>query len=93
MERPRTRCPGVARYLRGLELRIPVEATAARFAAARRTESQLAQMEGSHQELCTNVEKGKDLLYKALAINENCPEAIKTGEIKNQFGRKVAIVS
>jgi hypothetical protein len=25
-------------------------------------------------------------------INENCPDAIKTGEIKNQFGRKVAIV-
>ncbi|KIW05534.1 flap endonuclease 1 [Verruconis gallopava] len=24
-------------------------------------------------------------------INENCPDAIKTGEIKNQFGRKVAI--
>lgn len=24
-------------------------------------------------------------------INEHCPEAIKTGEIKNQFGRKVAI--
>jgi len=26
-------------------------------------------------------------------ISENAPEAIKTGEIKNQFGRKVAIVS
>lgn len=26
-------------------------------------------------------------------INESCPDAIKTGEIKNQFGRKVAIVS
>jgi len=25
-------------------------------------------------------------------INENAPDAIKTGEIKNQFGRKVAIV-
>ncbi|GAM85700.1 hypothetical protein ANO11243_037080 [Dothideomycetidae sp. 11243] len=24
-------------------------------------------------------------------INEHCPDAIKTGEIKNQFGRKVAI--
>jgi flap endonuclease-1 len=24
-------------------------------------------------------------------ISENAPEAIKTGEIKNQFGRKVAI--
>jgi GntR family transcriptional repressor for pyruvate dehydrogenase complex len=48
----------IARYLRGLELRIPVEATAARFAAARRTESQLVQMESSHRELCTNVEKG-----------------------------------
>ncbi|KAE9968270.1 Elongation of fatty acids protein 2 [Venturia inaequalis] len=24
-------------------------------------------------------------------ISENCPEAVKTGEIKNQFGRKVAI--
>lgn len=26
-------------------------------------------------------------------ISENCPDAIKTGEIKNQFGRKVAIVN
>jgi len=26
-------------------------------------------------------------------IQENCPDAVKTGEIKNQFGRKVAIVS
>ena len=25
-------------------------------------------------------------------INENAPDAIKAGEIKNQFGRKVAIV-
>jgi len=25
-------------------------------------------------------------------ISENCPDAVKTGEIKNQFGRKVAIV-
>jgi len=24
-------------------------------------------------------------------ISEHCPDAIKTGEIKNQFGRKVAI--
>ena len=24
-------------------------------------------------------------------INEHCPDAIKTGEIKNHFGRKVAI--
>lgn len=24
-------------------------------------------------------------------ISENAPDAIKTGEIKNQFGRKVAI--
>ncbi|KAF2426195.1 flap endonuclease 1 [Tothia fuscella] len=28
-------------------------------------------------------------LYKV--ISENCPDAVKTGEIKNQFGRKVAI--
>lgn len=26
-------------------------------------------------------------------IQDNCPDAIQTGEIKNQFGRKVAIVS
>jgi len=26
-------------------------------------------------------------------INEHAPDAIKMGEIKNQFGRKVAIVS
>ena len=26
-------------------------------------------------------------------ISEHAPDAIKTGEIKNQFGRKVAIVS
>lgn len=26
-------------------------------------------------------------------ISENAPDAIKTGEIKNHFGRKVAIVS
>ncbi|QRC95015.1 hypothetical protein JI435_406730 [Parastagonospora nodorum SN15] len=26
-------------------------------------------------------------------IQEHSPDAIKTGEIKNQFGRKVAIVS
>jgi flap endonuclease-1 len=26
-------------------------------------------------------------------ISENCPDAVKAGEIKNQFGRKVAIVS
>ena len=26
-------------------------------------------------------------------ISENAPNAIKTGEIKNQFGRKVAIAS
>lgn len=26
-------------------------------------------------------------------IKENAPDAIKTGEIKNHFGRKVAIVS
>lgn len=26
-------------------------------------------------------------------IQEHCPGAVKTGEIKNQFGRKVAIVS
>ena len=26
-------------------------------------------------------------------INENAPDAVKAGEIKNQFGRKVAIVS
>lgn len=26
-------------------------------------------------------------------ISENAPDAVKTGEIKNQFGRKVAIVS
>lgn len=25
-------------------------------------------------------------------LKETCPDAIKTGEIKNQFGRKVAIV-
>jgi len=25
-------------------------------------------------------------------IQEHAPEAVKTGEIKNQFGRKVAIV-
>lgn len=25
-------------------------------------------------------------------IQEHSPEAVKTGEIKNQFGRKVAIV-
>ena len=25
-------------------------------------------------------------------VKENAPDAIKTGEIKNQFGRKVAIV-
>lgn len=25
-------------------------------------------------------------------IKDNCPDAVKTGEIKNQFGRKVAIV-
>jgi hypothetical protein len=25
-------------------------------------------------------------------IQENAPDAVKTGEIKNQFGRKVAIV-
>ena len=24
-------------------------------------------------------------------IRENCPDAVKEGEIKNQFGRKVAI--
>jgi len=24
-------------------------------------------------------------------INEHCPDAVKSGEIKNQFGRKVAI--
>lgn len=29
----------------------------------------------------------------AQVINDNCPDAIKLGEIKNQFGRKVAIVS
>ncbi len=26
-------------------------------------------------------------------IQEHAPDAVKTGEIKNQFGRKVAIVS
>jgi len=26
-------------------------------------------------------------------IREECPDAFKEGEIKNQFGRKVAIVS
>lgn len=26
-------------------------------------------------------------------ISENAPDAVKSGEIKNQFGRKVAIVS
>lgn len=26
-------------------------------------------------------------------ISENAPDAVKTGEIKNHFGRKVAIVS
>ena len=29
----------------------------------------------------------------AQVISEEAPEAIKTGEIKNHFGRKVAIVS
>jgi hypothetical protein len=29
----------------------------------------------------------------AKVIQEEAPEAIKAGEIKNQFGRKVAIVS
>lgn len=29
----------------------------------------------------------------ASVINEHAPGAIKTGEIKNHFGRKVAIVS
>lgn len=29
----------------------------------------------------------------AQVIAEHAPDAIKTGEIKNQFGRKVAIVS
>ena len=29
----------------------------------------------------------------AQIIHENAPDAIKTGEIKNHFGRKVAIVS
>ena len=29
----------------------------------------------------------------ASVINENAPDAIKNGEIKNHFGRKVAIVS
>jgi hypothetical protein len=31
--------------------------------------------------------------HLAQLIAENAPDAIKTGEIKNQFGRKVAIVS
>lgn len=31
--------------------------------------------------------------HLAQLIQEHAPEAIKSGEIKNQFGRKVAIVS
>lgn len=38
---------------------------------------------------------GHDLNVAELAqvIHDNAPEAVKTGEIKNHFGRKVAIVS
>lgn len=31
--------------------------------------------------------------HLAQLIAESAPDAVKTGEIKNQFGRKVAIVS
>jgi hypothetical protein len=42
-------------------------------------------------EALNNFKMGIKHLYQL--IQEHSPDAIKTGEIKNQFGRKVAIVS
>lgn len=45
-------------------------------------------------ELRTNVQViCSDYVELAQIIHENAPDAIKAGEIKNHFGRKVAIVS
>jgi len=50
----------VARYLRGLELRVPIETTAARLAAQRRTREQIVQLEKVHRDFCAKARRGID---------------------------------
>ncbi len=53
-----TKSADLARFLRCLEVRMPLEAAAARLAAERRTSAQLTKIEAAHQRLIDDVSTG-----------------------------------